>query len=431
MLLCRMMAVAFAATVPPQSASGQGMPLLPRAYDVPLAPAAEILRVVHAPEVVLIHDAGRLIRLDPRTGRSHWSIDFERRIRWAGRHDDLLLLGTDFQLFGLHLDSGTYAWNAGYVPDLSDSPYIDPEILRRTLGWALDGGYVCTVEQRGWVTAYDAATGRRRWHRQLPYVLTGLVAIREDRLFVAVRDGRRAGLLTFDIDRGEPLDEMWRSDDRQIDWLRLPPGDDVLIGGPDWIGRYTRTQRPAWERIVPGLFRAEGRAVLDGRIVGLTVDGVLTGYAIDDGRPAWRQKLPEDPETLAAWYSEAALFVSAGGEVGRLDPADGEMLWSRPLGTGAVRSVRTAGRDVLVLQAEPPGEGHTTGRLLRLNPADGAVRAGSGRLEGPVDLYVAEEVALVRTRGGLTGIVLAPDAGQATRPGELTPATRASTLSSH
>jgi hypothetical protein len=48
-----------------------------------------------------------------------------------------------------------------------------------------------------------------------------------------------------------------------------------------------------------------------------------------------------------------------------------------------------------------------------------------------VDLYVAEEVALVRTRGGLTGIVLAPDAGQATRPGELTPATRASTLSSH
>lgn len=264
-------------------------------------------------------------------------------------------------------DSGLMAVNAA---DGSDAwPDAAPlEAVSRT-GVTVDGDAAFVGDDRGNVSAFDVATGRRRWTAPLA-----------GRTLAPLAAG--SGVVIATVAGGSPeaptLTALDASSGRRL-WQAQP---EVFAAG-------------ATSGVIQG-----GRYA-----VGLP-DRSVHSFDLSDGAEAWTSRsffsLPS-PFGAGAAVDGDVVFVYFGdlaGDVRRLDGATGRLVWDYPLNTPVLRSPPVVSGSTVIVGLRDGGiaaiDAATGDQLARLDAGPGLI--------GPIAVGPTE---LVAVRGGLEAGLLA------------------------
>jgi outer membrane protein assembly factor BamB len=198
-----------------------------------------------------------------------------------------------------HLKASSSALKQVWSVDIGASASDDNRLLAEPI---VADGAVFAMDADSEISAYDAATGKQLWRKDLT-----------------------------------PDDE----------------DDDLFGGGIAWVDGSLVVSTPfakvflldaktgdvKWEAPAPAPMRA-APAVSDGRIFVITIDNQLVVYALDDGRKLWSNVGVEEAAGLLGGTTPAVdgnIVIAAytSGELLAFDVSDGRSLWSESLAGGA------------------------------------------------------------------------------------------------
>jgi len=279
---------------------------------------------------------------------------------------------------------------------------------------AVAAGMVIAGSAGGTLAAFDARTGATVWARHGLGAIAGSPTVAADRVYVGTLTGhvyaRRlsSGDQLWDW-KGPPNANVWASPvayaDLVIAGVASPYGDNPLVPGR-LFGLDAATGRERWMMCVRpdcaaggGVWStpaidASGRAFVG---VGNPEDGLLA-FDPSTGKRTWLASLYPDADRDLDIGASPVIFDLRGREViaqaavegllAVLDPATGDVVWSREIVKGSavhglIASPAFDGRLLYLGSASPP-----TG-LFALDPSDGAV---AWRRESDQPVYSAPAV---------------------------------------
>lgn len=173
-------------------------------------------------ETLFVSADDGLHEIDPETGARTGTVDVSTRSAHAKPADDVLFCATRAGIERIDLSTGRIEWI---------------EERERVIGsLTVDDSSVYGVDQAGYVTALDRATGEQRWESRLPVenVHNGGIASSGDLLWIAGNDGGLYGLAAADGDL--------HYDESHHDFgFQLGVVDDVLLTSTSETGFEIRT----------------------------------------------------------------------------------------------------------------------------------------------------------------------------------------------
>ena len=194
--------------------------------------------------------------------------------------DGILVIGNgDGNLYALHVDDGSPAWESPFSTD--GRIWSPPLIISDTV-------YVVSLDHH--LYALDLATGDQRWARpfEVDGAMTGQPLALDDNLYVGAFDSKLYAV---------------RREDGGMAWPEPFEGEGWFWGSPATDGSY---------------------------IYAADVTGNVYAVDAETGREEWRESVDE-PIAMDVLLSEDAEFLLVAGNVGTiyaLDPRDGSQLWS-------------------------------------------------------------------------------------------------------
>ena len=250
---------------------------------------------------------GKLLALESATGRLVWQTDVEGDVRAAASRAGALVVvaTTQNRVVALELATGKIVWSAGRPPPtgLTIVGHARPLV---------DGGTVYAAFSDGYVEAYGAGDGARRWSR--PISLKG----------------------------GEFVDA---------------DADPVIAKGRLFVASYSdgifaldpKDGQTIWTRPAAAVNRL---ALYDDQVLAASGDGFVWGLAQADGAPLHRTQLPHG--LVSRMEVRDNLVVLAGGETGLvvLRADNGQPLQATGLPTRLSGDPTWSGNRVSVLSAD-------------------------------------------------------------------------------
>jgi len=231
---------------------------------------------------------GRIVRLDPATGREIWRVDAGRTLSaGVGVGEGLVLVGTPKgELLAFRTENGQPAWTAKLTGEVLTEPVVA-------------SGVVAVRANDGKVWLLDAADGKQRWvySRTLP----ALVLREPGNLLLTARAlyaGHPGGKLTaLALNNGAPI---WEANvalprgtnelERITDISGAIAADDRLVCVSAYQGRISCLDlakgSPVWARDFSGLTGVE----MDDRVLyAANAEAMLLAYDKVRGAGLWRQ----------------------------------------------------------------------------------------------------------------------------------------------
>ena len=181
-----------------------------------------------------------------------------------------------------------------------------------TTGPTVDGGLAVVGTDDGTVTAFDLASGKIRWHRDLGDVVDTPIAADAQVVYASVHSNSRQ----------RPSVVALREADGAEAWRYTPNTSGLVAGAP---------------------------TVLSGTVYVTLSDGTVRAVAADTGIERWASRL----NTVAAGGApavsdDAVVVVDTRGEVYRIDPATGARRWDFALNTPVYGPAVITGSAVLI-----------------------------------------------------------------------------------
>lgn len=341
-------------------------------YRVAFEPPVRLLEPRFAPfdpdatldDRIVVHHAGGIMALDPRSGEPIWSAPIATAGIPAllGMRDKLLLFATLHEVLAVDRDSGQVRWQHGRLPPQFDSPLIDPEILVPFRDHALSENLLVNVFEDGRAVALRLTDGEVRWDRVLPHPYRGPILADHERVVYASMLGGATALVALDALTGEPAGHVVRDDDRLVSWLSFSAEGLLLASGSGWLTGYAGDPRAAANR-QGGLERmwtfdrpegGPGASVVMGLWHAWLADssGGVAAVALDDGDLSWKTPMddghPSGPPAYL-WLDAGRLYGVGRRGVTAWDAETGRRLWSHHLADGlTVRTAELASEAVLV-----------------------------------------------------------------------------------
>lgn len=263
----------------------------------------------------------------------------------------------------------------------------DAEFLRVALRPAGDGSYIYAASRDGVVTAFDPASGKQAWRKELDIELSAGPGVGEGRLAVAAKDG--FGIL-LDAATGE---EQWRVDIAAESLATPLIKDDTVVfqtidNRLDARVLFDGRERWAIVRSTPALtMRGSSSPISVGSTVLAGFDsGRIVAANLDTGDVIWESLLSppkgrSDLDRLSDIDGAIALvgqdLYAAGyqGRMAALASESGQVLWNREISSfegvsadwNSVYTVRDNG-EVIALSRSNGNEIWRDGSLLRREP---------------------------------------------------------------
>ncbi|HEX8742012.1 MAG TPA: PQQ-binding-like beta-propeller repeat protein [Thermoleophilaceae bacterium] len=135
-----------------------------------------------------------------------------------------------------------------------------------------------------------------------------------------------------------PLEPLWTVDFKAAASQPLIVPGRVIVnvpneGGDSYGSRVVAldpaTGRQVWSQPTPGVYFSAHIAIDGNVVVSLNGDGVLRGFAIDDGRPLWTTDLDLQSHAAAPIARGGTTFVVVGASARAVDSATGALRWTR------------------------------------------------------------------------------------------------------
>ena len=293
---------------------------------------------------------------EPENSESTWSADLGGEPVWAGYLADRLLAASATRLIALDPEDGRELWSYSPRPNSSrldpfardlGGPGPPEEATGRLHGFRIAGDRVLLMRGDRELLALDAGTGGLGWsYRPSSGGINEQLSVTPSRL--AIQAGEPLGLVVIDplsgkaraVPRGDRPPARWLSDPHAIDDDRLAVAlgprrvalIDLVRGDEVW----TYDDDSALPRLRPALAIAD-----EGRLYALYGGNSLVRLNPDNGDPLWTRPLgPADldarPDALVIEGRGiyAAIDANAPGQGARLaafDAVTGKPTWSRTL----------------------------------------------------------------------------------------------------
>ncbi len=267
---------------------------------------------------------GRVVKLDPETGREIWRVDAGQPLSTGvGVGDGLVLVGTPKgELLAYRANDGAPAWRAR----LSGEILVPPDIAN---------GMVAVRANDGRVYLLDAADGRQRWqYGRTPPALTlrdqGYPLLGEQALYVGHPGGKLSALA---LNNGAPLWEAnvalprGASELERIADVTGPLGMDArMVCAAAYQGRIACFDRQTGNAVWARDFSAPRGVGLGARML-FAVDelGAISAFDKERGAHPWKQDKLRDRRPSSP-VPVADRFVAVGdfqGQVHLIDVEDG------------------------------------------------------------------------------------------------------------
>ena len=206
-----------------------------------------------------------------------------------------------------------------------------------------DGKQGFAIDYRGYLVAFDTATGNVRWERNLGADVAGALNLSEGLLLLGTSSGR---VLALDPADGKPKWEAQLSSEV----LALPVSDRGIVVARTVDGRLFAlsasdgSQRWVYDRNVPVLtLRGTSAPVIkDGLVVAGLDSGKLVALTLDEGTVLWettiavprgRSELERivDIDADPVLVGELAYVATYQGRVACVDLASGRLIWVRDM----------------------------------------------------------------------------------------------------
>ena len=239
-------------------------------------------------------------------------------------------MDSDATVSAFDLATGRRRWSADTKDENDDSTNVGG-------GLAIDGGTLYAVNGLAELVVFDAANGARRWRRSLPGPARSSPMVSDGRLFVIILDGK---LVALAADDGR---QLWThaavSAATSMLGQPAPAYADGLVvagfGSGELAALRAETGALAW---TDSLASARGRSSLsdisairglpvidDGRVYAIGLGGLLLALDLRSGRRLWEREVGGED---SPWVAGDWLFViSAEQRIGAIQRQDGRVAW--------------------------------------------------------------------------------------------------------
>ncbi len=267
-------------------------------------------------------------------------------------------------------------------------------------GIAFDGGTIYAVTGLSEALALDAADGTIRWRAPLPAPARGAITVAGGRLHAVTIDNR---VVALSVEDGRQL-WAFRGTETQAIALGLAApavADNLVVAGlpsGELTALRSNDGRPAWTELLGGA-RVSGASLADlgavvakpvvdrGRVFAMGLGGSAVALDLRSGRRVWEREIAgiQTPWSLGDWV----FMMSVEGVLACLGRDDGRVRWIAELpsgqGEGRRRTAIAWGGPVLAGGRLLIAGSH--GVVQEIDPADGAlgptVRLPDGALLQP------------------------------------------------
>ncbi len=246
----------------------------------------------------------RLVALDRQSGATVWRRDIETQWPPLATGGVVYLAASD-ELHALDRATGETRWR---VP--LEAPLGAP--------MSFDAGWLMTVGDNGYVTAYRSADGRRMWLQQMgAKPRSGAVFGEGDAVYVTLADGRVGAL---NLLNGEVLWEI-----RLPGLLSVPAWapDRVFVGSDDnfFYALDPDSGSLKWKWRSGG--DVIGAAVWDDVVFIASLDNIIRGVNRGNGNQRWREETGTRPLTPPLAFARLAVIVGTKPTLTGFNAKDG------------------------------------------------------------------------------------------------------------
>ncbi len=233
------------------------------------------------------------------------------------------------------LSTGAAAWQR---PLISLNPQDTVSI---GAGIAYDDGRVFVASGYGFVTALDAATGKRYWRTNTEAPMTGAPTVKDGRVFVSSNNN---DIYALSVETGQPIwsDQAIAEPARVLGSPSAAAVEDIVIApysSGEIIAYLAANGRRLWSEALasPGQFTPisaindiGARPVLgSGLVFAASQSGVLAAIDGRTGNRVWQQ--PLGSIQAPALVGQFLFAVSVDAELVLFDAASGQVIWVRQL----------------------------------------------------------------------------------------------------
>lgn len=224
------------------------------------------------------------------------------------------------QVHALSLHDGDRRGREEFGESIEGTPVVTDSTLYIPVSW-----------EKPEIVAYDLVAGKINWRRRGTAVETGL-SLRGNLLYAADVEGR---VTAFDRANG---DTVWTSpSDSLVSYRAAPVIVDERLIVVDDRGRVraldVQSGAVEWERSLPEPVD-HAPAVLGETIYIPSVRGTLWAIDATTGRVQWEYRAEEQPRRFAtpAVSEHMLLLPGSDGTVRRLNPENGDLVWTKAVG---------------------------------------------------------------------------------------------------
>ncbi len=363
-------------------------------------------------DLILLYESSRLGAINAETGVERWKIDMSEPPVWLGAREDLVILGTPYQVAAHAAQTGDRRWTFGERPARADSPAIDPEVLPRRRAVAMSDTLLVSVRDDGVGACVRLKDGEVLWERVLCDGTLGPIAM-NDEWFAYLRYGDiGARLVVCDVVTGRELRAV-EPTPPTVTSLRFSPQRTLLVAGNAGVAAFDpRTGERLWSWqggpmnattvIRMGLSDvcladAEGRAV---------------SLSLGSGCERWTWSPPEPEPMIDMWLDGDSTHVAAASAVYALDRPTGRPRWAAKLHGRSLPIAATLADAFIVLVAAPESrraaeplnaifiERKSGAVTIEPLPSPHPPAPGASR---PATAHVTPTAIVLREPGGLVG----------------------------
>lgn len=290
---------------------------------------------------------GSLARYDAASGRAIWRISTDTRLTaGVGTDGQTVAVGSRDGVLLAYDDSGKLRWKAQLTSEILSAPAVGDGLV-----------VVRSLDNR--ISAYEVATGNRRWTLQRtapPLTLRAApgITIAGGSAFVALPGGR---LLALALSNGGPRWEASIGEPRgatELERIADVSGTPVMVGkeicAVAYQGRVVcldgANGSPLWNR---PLSSAVGLGADERFVFGVDDKSVVNAYTLDAGGSVWRNnKLQNRSLTAPVSIGRAVAVGDRDGHVHFLSREDGAFLARIATDGSAIVGMTVAGDNLIV-----------------------------------------------------------------------------------